>query len=137
VLHKSNQVSIQGIPEKLKEWSINQWYIQRLIPTSNFSKKEKAFLQTDEYETILDKLEKLCRFLGIQPFTKRDRRHNCVFLLVGDGQIYTQSEREGHKLHLGKINSVTDYFQYVSASDHSARYYEIQKRLAEGKEKND
>ena len=133
VLHKLNQVSIKRIPEKLKEWSVNQWYIHRLIPSSNISKEERFFLQTNEYETLLDKLEQICRPLGIQCFTKKDRRHNCVFLLVGDGQLYTQSEKVGSKLFVGRIDTIHDYFQYVSASDHSARYYKIQteKRLAE------
>jgi hypothetical protein len=55
--------------------------------------------------------------------SKRDRRHNCVFLLVGDGAIYTQADKEGRKLFLGRLGEIKNYFEFVSASEHSCRYY--------------
>lgn len=136
VLHKINQTSIQQIPEKLKELLINKWYIQRLIPTKKIIGERRFFLQNIEYEKIVDKLENKCRFLDILCFTKKDRRHNCVFLLVGDGRIYTQSEKISIKLYLGEMRHITDYFQYVSASEHSMRYYDIPIEKIKGRIRN-
>jgi hypothetical protein len=47
--------------------------------------------------------------------------------MVGDGQIYTQSNEKGVKVPLGKIGKIKDYeyFSYVSSSEHASRYYDI------------
>ena len=127
VLHKMNQVSIEKIPDKLIQWGVGHWFIQRLIPNNEFASRKMFQLKTDKYELMLDKFKETSGRLGIRCVAKKDRRHNCVFLLVGDGEIYTQGEKEGVKLRLGRIGKIPeyDYFQYVSASEHSARYYEI------------
>jgi len=122
VLTTVNSVSIQYIPQKLREWRIDQWYVQRMIPTSNKEITERLTKNLC-YEDTFDCLERSARLLGIRCITKRDRRHNCVFLMVGNGQIYTQSEMGGEKIYLGRIGEIGNYYEFVCAPDHSARYY--------------
>ncbi len=121
VLHKRNDESMLRIPEYLKQKSIKKWYIQRFIP-SHLAKKEELLKEAD-YIDILRKLKKKCKKYNIKCFTKIDKRHNSVFLLIGDGKIYTQGDKPGQKILIGNINSEIKYFLYVSSSDHSARYY--------------
>lgn len=121
VLHKRNKISIFNMLEYLVKMSIDKWYIQRFIP-SHKAKEEKS-LMLEEYEKIFKKLKKMCDKKGIVCFPKRDQRNNCVFLLVGDGEIYTQGEKPGEKIFLGDIRHDLDYFSYVSSPDHSLRYY--------------
>jgi MoaA/NifB/PqqE/SkfB family radical SAM enzyme len=122
VLHKVNEMSIRALPEKLNQWKIDTWYIQRLIPTSSIATLEK-FSRNFDYDSAFDHLEKISARHGILCMTKRDRRHNCVFLMVGDGQIYTQAEQKGEKIFLGHLGQLAHYFELVSPTDHAARYY--------------
>lgn len=114
--HDNNFINF---PYKLNQYGIRNWYIQRFIP-SYYMKKIKFDLK--EYEESIYAVTKVAKKLGIKCHLKKDKRHNSVFLLVKDGDLYTQSDKKpGKKIHLGKIEEV-DYFTYVSAPDHTARY---------------
>jgi len=82
-------------------------------------------LKNEHYEERIRSIEQEAPRYGVRCFNKRDRRHNCVFLMVGDGQIYTQSDSGGEKISLGRIGEIKDYFAYVSSSEHSTRYYDV------------
>ncbi len=128
VLHGKNyrDNNFYMLPHKLKFLGINKWYIQRYIPTICNKNDEKYRLSIIKYEESISKLESIATGLGIRCYTKKDRRHNSVFLLVKAGDIYTQSdEKTGGKILLGNINDIDamdSYFNYVSASDHTDRY---------------
>jgi hypothetical protein len=121
-------VSVEKIPEMLRKWSIDRWYIQRLIPTRRVQEgnlPKTTPLKFDEYEARIGCLRKVAADKAIQCIVKRDRRHNCVFLLAGEGELYTQSDSRGVKVRLGRIGRIRDYFSDVSRSDHCLRYYDI------------
>ena len=122
VIHKKNLDSILDMPKVLHEFSINQWYIQRFIP-SHKATRESLDVSGIEYEQVTEKLVEECRDLSIDCITKKDRRHNCVVQLVGDGFLYTQGEKPRQKLLLGRIDSDIKYFNYISSADHAERYY--------------
>lgn len=122
VLHRANRGSIADMPKLLRELSVSQWYIQRFIPSYKASAR-RFEVSSPEYDRITSKLADKCRQAGIQCTAKRDRRHNCIVQLVGDGSLYTQGERHGEKLRLGRIDSHVDYFDYISPADHAERYY--------------
>lgn len=134
VLYKKNKDSIERIMYQLKDLDIRSWYIQRLIPTNKLKptgkrgKDEPYFLESEVYEEILSKLENKSKSLGIKCITKRDRRHNCVFIMVNSGLIYTSSEQGNGRVLLGKMCEIENYFEFVSSSEHSARYYSDQDR---------
>jgi len=122
VLHANNRVSLLKLPEVLKHWGIDQLYVQRLIPTASL--KNQYCLDGEKYEETLDAIEAECRRLGVDCISKRDRRHNCVFLLVGNGEVFTQGEKPGEKIRLGRLKDMKRYyFDFVSSSEHSWRYY--------------
>lgn len=130
ILHKTNSASMESLLHQLMDWGIGSWYIQRLIPTKNLPKakgrkKEKFYLESDVYEDRLSKIQSLSEEVGVSCITKKDRRHNCVFIMVGDGDIFTSSDKDGERIFLGKIGKIQNYFEYVSASEHSSRYYSI------------
>ncbi len=125
VLHQHNMDSILYIPEKLQSWAIDKWFIQRLIPTKSLLDETRYFMEERQYQKVLRGIETVSSKYGIKCFAKKDRRHNCVYLMVGHGEIYTQSDRAGIKIPLGKIGDIEDYFEYVSNSEHAARYYDI------------
>ena len=134
VLHKRNKVSILDIPKKMKDWSIDKWFVQRLIPTRRMLKDTELaglVLKSEDYEKEMKTIEHEAENCGVKCFTKKDRRHNSVFLMVDDGKIYTQSDSGGKKISLGKIGGIKDYFAYVSSSEHSARYYEVPREICE------
>lgn len=129
VLSTKNEISILDVPELLDEYKIEDWYIQRFIPSYKAQeydhklKKYKYELKEKIYQEILKKLDVQCRKLGIDCRGKKEKRHNSVFLLVGDGYLYTQSnEKPGEKIKLGNIDG---YFAsgIVSLDEHSVRYY--------------
>lgn len=122
VIQRKNLSSILDMPAKLKEFRINQWYIQRFIP-SHLAKRRSFEISNLEYDQAVAKLSKKCQEANIECITKKDRRHNCVILLVGTGVLYTQGDRPGEKIQLGTIDSEIRYFDYVSSADHSERYY--------------
>lgn len=133
VLHKKNYNDIKAIAEKMRSWNIRLWYIQRLIPTrtihpSREKRKEKYFLDTQVYEKTIDDIEKVSLAYGIRCITKKDRRHNCVFLVVGNGDVYTSSDNTHNRVYLGKIGYIEDFFAFVSSSEHSARYYSLHEK---------
>jgi len=122
VIHKYNynNNNFLDFPYKLKQYGINSWYIHRFIPSYHL--KNVQFDQK-EYEKRISAITKIAEKLGIKCQFKKDKRHNSVFLLVKDGELYTQSDNvPGKKIPLGKIGEKIDYFAYVSAPDHAARY---------------
>lgn len=122
VVNKQNRDSIFDMPAMLRNFSIKQWYIQRFIP-SHKATSQQFEVDSIEYAEINSRLIKKCREVSIECITKKDRRHNCVVLLVGDGLLYTQGEKLGQKLLLGTIDSDIRYFDYISSADHAERYY--------------
>jgi MoaA/NifB/PqqE/SkfB family radical SAM enzyme len=124
VLHKQNSLEIDKIPEKLQTWNINKWFVQRLIPTESMRHTDYYTLDRDQYELLANALPRKSTEFGVSCITKKDRRHNCVFLMVYDGKLYTSSDNSEERIFLGYINTLTDFFAFVSSSEHSARYYE-------------
>jgi MoaA/NifB/PqqE/SkfB family radical SAM enzyme len=122
VIHKKNRYSIVHVPDMLTKYSIKQWYIQRFIPSYKATDK-KFEVSSEDYDEVTAKLIKKCKKAGIECITKKDRRHNSVILLVGDGLLFTQGEKPGKKVPLGTIDSDISYFAYVSSADHADRYY--------------
>ena len=122
VIQRKNLTSILDMPAKLREFGIDQWYIQRFIP-SHLATHKNFEVSNLEYDQVIAKLSKKCQETNIECITKKDRRHNCVILLTGEGVLYTQGDKPGEKVQLGTINSEIRYFDYVSSADHSERYY--------------
>lgn len=122
VVQKKNRISILDMPRALRELSIKRWYLQRFIPSRKAADRNFE-LTNDEYDEITAKLVKMCREADIECVTKKDRRHNCVVLLVGNGVLYTQGEKPRQKIRLGTIDEKVVYFEYVSSADHAERYY--------------
>lgn len=122
VVHKKNLGSLKYMPAKLREFSIKQWYLQRFIPSRKTTGKNFE-VSNDEYDKITAELIKMCHEVSIECIKKKDRRHNCVFLLVEDGVLYTQGEKPRQKIRLGTIDDEIRYFEYVSSADHAERYY--------------
>ena len=129
VVHRRNLTSIIDMPAKLHELSIRQWYLQRFIPSYIVAEDEKLRVGTSEYDKITAKLIKRCHREKIECITKRDKRYNSVFLLVGDRLLYTQGEKPRQKILLGDTRSEIEYFRYVSPADHSERYYRQGQKL--------
>jgi MoaA/NifB/PqqE/SkfB family radical SAM enzyme len=122
VLHKKNITSLNDMPSMLLKYSIKKWYIQRLIP-SYLAANGNYGVDEIKYNRIINRLKQECKKKGIECIFKKDRRHNCVFLLVGKGLLYTQGEKPRQKVFLAEIKNEFRYFDYVSSSDHSERYY--------------
>ena len=123
VLHGKNLVSILDMPKLLSKWSIKQWYVQRFIPSYKLKDDSRFSLEIHEYERVIHRLEAKAAEDGIFCLTKKDRRHNSVFLLVGDGKIFTQGDRPGEKVFIGELGDIVNHFELVSSSEHSMRYY--------------
>lgn len=124
VVHKKNLISITSMPSILQESSIKQWYLQRFI------RAHKAIgntfqLANGSYNKVVNTLLKECSNRNIQCIAKKDMRHNSVFMLTGNGIIYTQGHKPGQKIKIGEIGQDIKFFNYVSCSDHSERYYQI------------
>lgn len=122
VLSKKNEMAILDMPKFLSNVNIKKWYIQRLILSHNVTDENKSLREKDYIDT-LNKIKRKCDRMGIEFYSKKEKRHNSVFLLTGNGQIFTQGEKPKQKVWLGSIKSSLDYFSYVSSSDHSIRYY--------------
>lgn len=130
VLHKKNKNSIINIPQQLKKYSINKWYVQRFIPSYLVADQKLYDIESTEYNYIINKLSKKSTDFGIELIAKKDKRHNSVFLLGGKGLVYTQGSEPRQKIYLGNIKSDNiKYFDYVSSSDHSERYYDKKSNL--------
>jgi len=129
VLYKKNVDSIFNLIDYMKDRNINSWYIQRLIPTHKLAptgkrgKDEPFFIETEVYEDAIVKLRRLSKKHNVKCITKKDRRHNCVFIMINSGLIYSTSDIGYGRVFLGKIGDIDNYFEFVSASEHSARYY--------------
>jgi MoaA/NifB/PqqE/SkfB family radical SAM enzyme len=123
VIHKKNVSSIINMPAMLRHFSIKQWYIQRFIPSYRTKDRKNLELTSSELDKAIAELMKRSRQENIECIAKKDRRHNCVFLLVGNGHLYTQGGKPGQKIPIGTIYSDIRYFSYVSSSDHAERYY--------------
>jgi MoaA/NifB/PqqE/SkfB family radical SAM enzyme len=121
--HLKNLYSIIDMPRMLRELSVSQWFLQRFIPS--YKATSKGFeVSNEEYDKVTAKLIKKCREEKIECITKKDRRHNCVVLLVGNGFLYTQGQRPRQKIPLGTIDDPEiRYFDYISSADHAERYY--------------
>lgn len=118
--------NLYRFPHKIKDLGITKWYIQRFIPSHELKTDKNYIIELDDYERAVKRIRKICKQKNLSCFTKKDRRHNGVFLLVGDCELYTQSDdRPGEKVFLGKLDKIENYFEYVSSSEHSNRYYEI------------
>jgi len=122
VVHKKNLGSLEYMPAKLREFSIKQWYLQRFIPSRKAISRTYE-VSNDKYDKVTAELIEMCDKVNIECIKKKDRRHNCVFLLVGDGVLYTQGEKPRQKIRLGTIDDKIRYFEYVSSADHAERYY--------------
>jgi len=122
VINRKNVVSVGKMPEVLSSLQIKQWYLQRFIPSHQMADSDLG-LSPEDYQKTVTSLGKKCAELKIECIAKRDRRHNSVFLLVGDGKLYTQGEKPRQKICLGVMGNVTRFFDYVSSPDHSERYY--------------
>ena len=83
VLHKANLNGIARLPDKLKALSIKKWYIQRFIPAHKAISKSLELPQ-NRYDLIVNDLELISRSMNIDCVAKKDRRHNCVVMLVGE-----------------------------------------------------
>jgi len=121
VIHKMNHKNIIKLqfPQKLISLGVKRWVLQRFIPSHKM--REKSLKPADAL-ACMQKLSKEAAKVGIACEYKADLRHNSVFLLVGDGQLYTQSnDTPGKKVRLGMIGEVS-YFSRVSPVDHSDRY---------------
>jgi len=117
-----SKASILNMPEALRKLSVKKWYIQRFIP-SHEATGEKFKVSNIWYNQVIAELTRRCYGTDIECVTKKDQRHNCVVLLVGDGVFYTQGEKPGQKVRLGTIDSEPKYFEYISSADHAERYY--------------
>jgi MoaA/NifB/PqqE/SkfB family radical SAM enzyme len=107
-------------PKKLKELGVKNWYLQRFIPSHKFKNYRH---RSNDYLEAMEKSASHSNIYGVKCHYKKDKRHNSVFLLVCDGDLYTQSDTiPGKKILLGKIGEI-DYFKLVSAPDHAARYF--------------
>jgi MoaA/NifB/PqqE/SkfB family radical SAM enzyme len=122
VVHRENLATILLLPEKMQQFQLNRLYLQRFIP-SHKAADRKFDVNNDDYDRVTAELTERCLRKNIQCITKKDRRHNCVVLLVGDGLIYTQGDKPGEKVFLGTIDSNIRYFDYISSADHAERYY--------------
>lgn len=123
VVHKKNLGSLEYMPAKLREFSIKQWYLQRFIPSRKAISRTYE-VSNDKYGAVTAELIKRCHEENIDCITKKDRRHNCVVLLVGKGILYTQGEKPRQKIPLGTIDDPEiRYFDYMSSADHAERYY--------------
>lgn len=134
VVHKQNLTSINNIIDLMQLWGIQLWYLQRPIPTKTFKPKDnngedQFFLEQNRYEQKVDELAKYANNSGIVCISKKDRRHNCVFLMGSDGTIYSASDSKPERFSIGKIGGILDYFEYVSAADHSVRYFLYNKNV--------
>jgi MoaA/NifB/PqqE/SkfB family radical SAM enzyme len=126
VLHGKNynDNNMLRFPYKMVKMGIREWYIQRFIPSYRLIRDNKYNIDIDLYNDAINKLSGISQRVGIYCFTKKDRRHNSVFILTKKGEIITQSEeRPGNKIYLDKIGKIRNYFEYVSSSEHSFRYY--------------
>lgn len=123
VVHKKNLPSLGGLPPALRRYSIKQWYLQRLIPSHSIADSMTYRIGDVQYDEVVLALARKSKQAGIECISKKDRRHNSVFLLVGDGDLYTQGEKPRQKILLGKTDDDMRYFDYVSSSDHCERYY--------------
>lgn len=122
VIHRVNLRSIVPMPAVLRELSVSQWYIQRFIPSYKAT-SQNFEVSSAQYDEVTAALAKKCHEADIECVIKKDRRHNSVVLLVGDGLLYTQGEKPREKLRLGTIDSDIRYFEYISSADHAERYY--------------
>ena len=131
VVHMKNRISIFQIPDLLKEFGISKWYLQRFIPSHEMANNSRLNISYNQYDSITSKLRAVCQKKNIQCITKKDKRHNSVYLLIGNGELYTQSEKPGEKIYVGNLRNNDRYFDYVSAPDHFERYYSDPKLLTQ------
>lgn len=109
--------------KKLAQLGVKKWYLQRFIPSHHLKDSKKYLIDSKDYEWTVKKISIAAKKDGIECITKLDRRHNSVFLLVKDGDLYTQSEHKtGGKVYLGKLGKIKHFFEFVSSPDHSVRY---------------
>jgi MoaA/NifB/PqqE/SkfB family radical SAM enzyme len=126
VLHGKNfndKGLVRRFPHKLRQLGVCSWYIQRFIPSHKKKDDPRYVLEYSKYEWATVRIARNAAKQGIMCAAKRDRRHNSVFLLVKEGKVYTQSGRiPGGKVYLGNLADMDQFFEFVSSSEHSARY---------------
>lgn len=123
VVWRNNVDSLNQMIDWLSENGIKRWYLQRLIPSHKFKEPPVRLSLNEDYYSVAADIAAKARAAGIECIPKMDLRHNSVFLLTANGALYTQGAAPGHKIPLGTIRPDIDYFDYVSAADHSCRYY--------------
>ena len=124
VVWQKNAAPLEQMIDWLSEHGIKRWYLQRLIPSYRFTNPPPKFaLKPEEYYPLVGEIASKARSAGIECIPKMDLRHNSVFLLTGEGTLYTQGTEPRQKVRLGTIQEEIEYFDYVSASDHACRYY--------------
>ncbi len=122
VIHTHNKESIVNLIPLLHKYSIKQWYIQRFIP-SYMASDSKFSLKYGEFDKVASRLNKLSGQYNIECIIKKDRRHNSVVQLIGEGLLYTQGNKPKEKIKLGEIGTEIKYFYRVSSADMRERYY--------------
>ncbi len=126
VIHGLNILGkdIELFPKKLKDLNVDRWYLQRYIPSHKLKDQKRFNISTSKYGEAAAKAYQKCKNLGILCISKKDRRHNSVLLATTNGDVFTQDDVvPGKKIYLGKLADIKHYFEFVSSSDHSDRYY--------------
>lgn len=124
VVWQSNTALLDQMIGWLADHRVKRWYLQRLIPSHKYKRPPpRRTLDPDKYYSLVTGLVSKANSEGIECVAKMDKRHNSVFLLMGDGMLYTQGAAPGQKVPLGDIREEFNYFEYVSAADHACRYY--------------
>jgi MoaA/NifB/PqqE/SkfB family radical SAM enzyme len=126
-VNRTDTKVLKEFPSVLASLGINKWYLQRYIPSHKVKTQTQYSIGFREYESLTVTLDNICREYDIRCYSKRDMRHNSVFLLTQDGRLFTQDDVvPGRKLLLGNLMELSErnsFFEEVSASDHSDRYY--------------
>jgi len=126
VLYKRNSSDpnlLNRFPLKLKELGVHSWFLQRFIPSFKKREDSRYVFSVSDYEIVSSHIQKVAKKYDINCHIKNDKRHNSVFLLVQKGELYTQSDKTpGKKIYLGNLSDINHYFEFVSSSDHTARY---------------
>ncbi|MFA6147002.1 MAG: radical SAM protein [bacterium] len=121
VIHKGNYQakSLDSFPQKMSALGVTRWVLQRFIPSHRM---RMHTIDSKKALRAMEELAKKAARAGVSCDYKADLRHNSVYLLVGDRDLYTQSNEEpGKKIPIGKLEEV-DYFAWVSQTDHAYRY---------------
>jgi molybdenum cofactor biosynthesis enzyme MoaA len=125
VVWRKNTEAVMKMADWLAERHVRQWYLQRLIETNRFQRRDHArgWMTPEQYIDTVSEIQRGSSQAGVECIAKKDLRHDSVFLLTGRGLLFTQGVAPGEKVRLGTVLDHIDYFDRVSAADHAARYY--------------